>query len=109
METNERIRLVISDVDGTVLNPSGELSPVNYVAAGRLRQAGIKLSLASARPSFGMSWLLHMLDVECACAGLNGAILFDPGSDVFAEMPLDRGIAERRCAFSGRARDWRRF
>jgi Cof subfamily protein (haloacid dehalogenase superfamily) len=94
MENEARVRLVVSDVDGTVLNPCGDLSPVDYVAAGRLRQAGIKLSLASARPSFGMGRILHMLDVQCACAGLNGAILFYPRGDVFAELPLDPSLVK---------------
>lgn len=102
MEKSEQARLVSSDVDGTILNPSGELSPVNYVAAGRLQQAGIKLSLVSARPSFGMSWLLHMLNVECACAGLNGAILFYPGGDVFAELALGHGIAREIATIAGK-------
>jgi Cof subfamily protein (haloacid dehalogenase superfamily) len=94
MNASPRIRLMISDVDGTLLNSEGELSPVNYVTVARLRQAGVKFSLSSARPSFGMNWLVRMLDVRCTCAGLNGAILFYPDGSTAAERELDRGTVE---------------
>ena len=94
MDSSQRIHLVISDVDGTLLNPEGELSPVNYVAVARLRQAGVKFSLSSARPSFGMHWLIRMLEIDCVCSGLNGGILFHADGKVAAEMELDRGTIE---------------
>lgn len=98
MNTSQRIRLVIADIDGTLLNPDGELSPVNYVAVARLRQAGIKFSLSSARPSFGMHWLIRMLEIDCVCSGLNGGILFDADGTVAAEIELDRGTVEELAA-----------
>jgi len=94
MDSSQRILIVISDVDGTLLNPEGELSPVNYVAVARLRQAGVKFSLSSARPSFGMHWLIRMLEIDCVCSGLNGGILFHADGRVAAEMELDRGTIE---------------
>jgi len=94
MENNEKVRLVISDVDGTLLNPEGDLSPVNYVAVARLQQAGVKFSLASARPRFGMQWLVKMLEVRSACAGLNGAIIFSPGGEVHSELEVGGDLAE---------------
>ncbi len=94
MNASPRIRLLISDVDGTLLNPDGDLSPVNYVTVARLQQAGVKFSLSSARPSFGMKWLVRMLDVRCTCSGLNGAILFHPDGSPAVERELDRGMVE---------------
>jgi Cof subfamily protein (haloacid dehalogenase superfamily) len=94
MDSSRRIHLVISDVDGTLLNPQGELSPVNYVAVARLRQAGVKFSLSSARPSFGMHWLIRMLEIDCVCSGLNGSILFHADGTVVAETELDRATVK---------------
>lgn len=93
MDNGEKIRLVISDVDGTLLEPDGVLSPVAFVAVGRLRQAGIKFSLSSARPRLGMRWLLRTLGVDCTCAALNGAVLFDPMGKSSRELPLNRELA----------------
>jgi len=94
MIASPRIRLLISDVDGTLLTPEGELSPVNYVAIARLHQAGVKFSLSSARPPFGMTWLLRRLDIRCLCSGLNGAILFYADGTATAEWELDRSTVE---------------
>jgi Cof subfamily protein (haloacid dehalogenase superfamily) len=94
MEKKQKIRLVISDIDGTLLDPDGELSPVDFVAVGRLRQAGVKFSLSSARPPFGMQWLIRMLGVDCTCAALNGAVLLDPMGSVYTEMPLERALVD---------------
>jgi Cof subfamily protein (haloacid dehalogenase superfamily) len=94
MDSKQKIRLLISDVDGTLLNSDGDLSPTNYVAIGRLHQAGIKFSLSSGRPSFGMKRLIRTLHVDCVCSGLNGAVLFNPDGSVLAEKSLDRGLVE---------------
>jgi Cof subfamily protein (haloacid dehalogenase superfamily) len=94
MEKKQKMRLVISDIDGTLLDPDGGLSPVDFVAVGRLRQAGVKFSLSSARPPFGMQWLIRMLGVDCTCAALNGAVLFDPIGCVYTEMPLERALVD---------------
>ncbi|MGB7437222.1 MAG: Cof-type HAD-IIB family hydrolase [Candidatus Acidiferrum sp.] len=94
MEKEQKIRLVISDVDGTLLDSDGVLSPVDFVAVGRLRQAGIKFSLSSARPPFGMRWLVRTLGVDCTCAALNGAVLFRPGGNIITELPLERGLVK---------------
>lgn len=94
MNPSPRIRLLISDVDGTLLNPEGELSPVNYVTVARLHQAGVKFALSSARPSFGMKWLVRMLDVRCTCSGLNGAILFHADGSPAVERKLERELVE---------------
>jgi Cof subfamily protein (haloacid dehalogenase superfamily) len=98
MDSSQRIHLVVSDVDGTLLNPEGELSPVTYVAVARLRQADIKFSLSSARPSFGMQWLIRMLEIDCVCSGLNGGILFHADGTVATEMEMDRGTVEKSAA-----------
>lgn len=94
MVSSPRIRLVVSDVDGTLLHPEGVLSPVTYVALARLRQMGMKFSVSSARPSFGMLWLIRILQIDCLCSGLNGAILFYADDTIAAEKQLDPGTIE---------------
>jgi Cof subfamily protein (haloacid dehalogenase superfamily) len=89
MDMPRRIRLVISDVDGTLLNSQGLLSQPNYHAIRRACQAGLRFSLSSARPSYGMFWLIQMLEIECTCSGLNGAILFAADGRVISECELD--------------------
>jgi hypothetical protein len=84
-----RIRMLISDVDGTLLNPKGELSKENLAAIVRCRQDGLRFSLSSARPPFGMHWLIRKLRIQTVCSGLNGAVLFHPERGLLEECALD--------------------
>lgn len=94
MRELHRIRLLISDIDGTLLNPESQLSQENAEAIARCRQAGLKFSLSSARPPFGMRWLIERLQLQAVCSGLNGAILFHPRGDVLVECALDYRTVE---------------
>lgn len=89
-----RIRMLISDIDGTLLNPESQLSSENADAIARCRQAGLKVSLSSARPPFGMRWLIEELQLQTVCSGLNGAILFHPRGDVLVQCALDEATVQ---------------
>jgi Cof subfamily protein (haloacid dehalogenase superfamily) len=76
------IGLVVSDVDGTLVTPEKTLTPAAVAAAGALRDAGIGLSLVSARPPRGMATLVAALSITLPCAGFNGGVVFAPGGAV---------------------------
>ena len=44
------IRLLLSDVDGTLVTPDKELTEDSIAAVARLREAGIAFAITSARP-----------------------------------------------------------
>jgi hypothetical protein len=81
-------RLVISDVDGTLLTPHKELSKANIEAVRRLREAGIHFALVSSRPILGMKWLIDELDVQAMCAGFNGGLIVDTNLSVIKEHDI---------------------
>ncbi len=66
------VKLVVSDVDGTIVQPDKTLSPGTVAAAGRLRAAGIPLAIVSARPPRGMRWIVDTLGLQGLYAGFNG-------------------------------------
>lgn len=47
------IRLLCLDVDGTLVGSSGQVPEPVWPLAERLRQAGVRLAIASGRPAFG--------------------------------------------------------
>lgn len=49
------IRLLFSDVDGTLIGSSGTVDPAIWNAAARAHEAGITLAICSGRPAFGVS------------------------------------------------------
>jgi Cof subfamily protein (haloacid dehalogenase superfamily) len=47
------IRLICTDIDGTLIGSSGDVAPAVWAAAERVRATGIRLAICSGRPSFG--------------------------------------------------------
>jgi Cof subfamily protein (haloacid dehalogenase superfamily) len=72
------IKLVISDVDGTIVQPDKSLSPGTIAAAERLQAAGVKLAVVSARPPRGMAYITETLKLTAPFAGFNGGMLIGP-------------------------------
>ncbi|MGN6820827.1 MAG: Cof-type HAD-IIB family hydrolase [Sphingomonas sp.] len=88
-EPKAAIRLVISDVDGTLVRKDKSLSPQVIASVHRLRQAGIAFTLISARPVSGVMPLIAPLGIDIPLAAINGGILFRPDGSVIAEHRID--------------------
>jgi hypothetical protein len=82
------IQLFVSDVDGTLLNAQKELTEATRKAIKRLRDAGIPISLISSRPARGLKWLIDELDLQHACAALNGGVIIDPQLNILSSYHL---------------------
>jgi Cof subfamily protein (haloacid dehalogenase superfamily) len=78
------IRLVIADVDGTLVTQEKLLSKDAIAAAQELRAAGIRLALTSGRPPRGMQMLIEPLRLESQIAGFNGGVYVNPDMSVIA-------------------------
>ncbi len=63
-DTQPKVRLVVSDIDGTLLDPGKNLSPSAPAAVRRLKQAGIRFTVASARPPRLTQLLLRHLHIS---------------------------------------------
>jgi hypothetical protein len=82
------VALVVSDVDGTLLDPEKNLSPGAPAAVERLQQAGIRFTIASARPPRLTYPLLRDLHVSGPSACFNGALLIDPDCNILHQLPM---------------------
>ena len=71
------MKLVISDVDGTLVNHAKELTDATVAAVGRLEAAGIPFSLISARPPSGLRWIVERLGLTGNTAAFNGGTILD--------------------------------
>ena len=79
------IKLVVSDVDGTMVTRQKLLTPATIAAAHRLREAGINLALVSSRPPRGMAFLTMDLGLTGPLGGFNGATILTPDGAVLEE------------------------
>jgi Cof subfamily protein (haloacid dehalogenase superfamily) len=73
-----RIKLVISDVDGTLLTKDKTLTDGAVAAVRRLREAGIGFTIVSSRPTIGMGFLLGPLAITLPVGSFNGSSIVDP-------------------------------
>jgi Cof subfamily protein (haloacid dehalogenase superfamily) len=88
------IRLVATDVDGTLLDLAGELPPARAAAVRRLQAAGIPVVLATGKvwPSIRSLW--EELDLAGPHVTCNGAAVVDADDTVHALTPLDDDVAD---------------
>lgn len=88
------IRLLIADVDGTLVPHDKVLSAATLGVAADLRRAGIGLALTSARPPRGMGMLIQPLGLELPLAGFNGGLIVDPEFRELESHPILAGTIQ---------------
>ena len=74
----EPVRLVVADVDGTLLTDDKKVTPSTVAAVKRLRDNGVAFTLASARPPLGLRFPVMQLGVTGRAAAFNGGAIFEP-------------------------------
>lgn len=82
------IRLLISDIDGTLVTPDKVLTPAAIAAVQRLGAAGIGFSIVSARPPRGMASVAAALKVCLPFAAFNGGSLVEPDLRLISALRL---------------------
>lgn len=72
-----RIALVVSDVDGTLVTPDKRLTDRAIAAVQKLRDAGIGFTITSSRPPVGMRFLVEPLGITLPIGPFNGSSMVD--------------------------------
>jgi Cof subfamily protein (haloacid dehalogenase superfamily) len=72
------IRLVLSDVDGTLVTQAKKLTPPAIAAVRRLGEAGILFALTSSRPPRGLAMFVGPLRLSTPLGAFNGGAMVDP-------------------------------
>jgi Cof subfamily protein (haloacid dehalogenase superfamily) len=88
------IRLLLSDVDGTLVRPDKSLSPRSVAAVHALHDAGILFAVTSGRPPRGMSMLVEPLALRTPLAAFNGGLVIDADMDVLEEHVIPDDVVE---------------
>jgi len=95
MSGRRDIRLLLADVDGTLVTQDKVLTEATKAVARELRDAGIILAITSGRPPRGMSMLIEPLALQSAIAGFNGGVLVKPDLSVIESHLLDPATAKQ--------------
>jgi Cof subfamily protein (haloacid dehalogenase superfamily) len=93
--TAKPIRMVIADVDGTLVTQEKVLTERAAEAVLRLHKAGIQFSVTSGRPPRGMAMLIDPLKLVQPLAAFNGGVLIKPDlTTVVDQKFLPAGVPE---------------
>jgi Cof subfamily protein (haloacid dehalogenase superfamily) len=95
------IRLVVVDVDGTLLTSRKELTARAVRAVHRLHEAGVRVALTSGRPPRGLRMLIEPLSIEAPLAAFNGGMYAAPDLSVLSESPIAAVEARRMASLMG--------
>ena len=79
------IKLLLADVDGTLVTPDKVLTDRAVAAVRRLGEAGILFAVTSGRPPRGMSMLIEPLNLTTPIAAFNGGILVNRDMSVIEQ------------------------
>ncbi len=82
------IKLLLSDVDGTLVRADKTLSDRSIDAVNALHDAGIHFAVTSGRPPRGMSMLVEPLSLRTPLAAFNGGLVVDPQMEVLEERSI---------------------
>lgn len=95
-----KIRLVIADVDGTLVTPDKKLTERTRRAVLALRSAGVAFALTSGRPPRGMAMLSEPLGLTTPVAAFNGGMVMKPDLvTILEQRTLPAGVAEEVVAY----------
>jgi len=89
------IRLLLADVDGTLVTQDKILTEAAKAVTRQLHHTGIALAITSGRPPRGMSMLIEPLALQGAIAGFNGGVYVNPDLSVIESHTLDLAIAQQ--------------
>ncbi|WP_458759435.1 Cof-type HAD-IIB family hydrolase [Afipia sp. TerB] len=96
------IRLLISDVDGTLVTRDKRLTPASVKAVQALRERGIRFSITSSRPPFGMRMLCEPLKLDLPIGPFNGSSLVMPDLTVLDQATIPPQAAAKSVALFAR-------
>jgi len=89
---NKPIRLLLADVDGTLVTNDKILTDRAIAAVKKLKQAGILFAITSGRPPRGMSMLIEPLELTTPVAAFNGGVFVRPDMSVIEQHTIPDDI-----------------
>jgi len=92
---SSRIRMLVIDIDGTLLNPEGQITPATMKSVQAAQAAGIVVTLATARRYANTKKIAHELGLQGPLVLYDGAeIVQHPQGNVLYSRPLAAHLAQ---------------
>src|SRR5665213_522990 len=89
---SSKIRLLLSDVDGTLVPHDKILTKRTLKVVKDLHDAGIIFALTSSRPPRGLRMYIDPLELSTPIGAFNGGMIIEPDQRILAERTIDDEI-----------------
>jgi Cof subfamily protein (haloacid dehalogenase superfamily) len=90
--TDPAVKLLLADVDGTLVTQEKKLTDKAIDAVHRLHDAGVIFAITSGRPPRGMAMLIEPLQLSTPIAAFNGGLLVDTHMNVIEQRVLPEDL-----------------
>lgn len=80
----KNIRLVVTDLDGTLLDPQKNITPALQPVLGQLRQLGVGFTFVTGRPFYAVQRFAQAVGLAAPVVTCNGAVLCNAEGDVLS-------------------------
>ena len=90
--TNATVKLLLADVDGTLVTQAKVLTDQAIAAVRELHEAGVIFAITSGRPPRGMTMLIEPLDIQTPIAAFNGGLIVDRHLSVIEQRVLPEDL-----------------
>lgn len=94
------IRLIATDIDGTLLDSDHQLPPANRAAVEAALARGVQLALVTARKQASTFAVAQLLGLPCACIAHNGARIWDWKQRELQHLVVDLDLAREVAHFA---------
>src|ERR1044071_5300117 len=88
------IRLLLADVDGTLVTHDKILTDRARAVVAKFRTAGIQFAITSGRPPRGMQMLIQPLSLTTPIAAFNGGMFVRSDLSIIDERVLQADVIE---------------
>lgn len=98
---NHNYKLLVLDIDGTLLNRRGNISDEDKQAVARARNSGIRVSLSTGRSTKACLSIIEQLSLDGYHVSFDGALVGNPhqNEEVYAQ-PISRRVVHEMVDFA---------
>lgn len=84
------IKMVVTDLDDTLLSPGKEISPEAVRLIGELEASGIRFTFITGRPAYAIERFAEKVKITAPIVSCNGAVVYDLESGrVLKDIPME--------------------
>jgi Cof subfamily protein (haloacid dehalogenase superfamily) len=85
-----KVKLIVSDIDGTLLTSDRKLTKENITAIKKAKEQNIKFTISTGRVASMLDYYTKILEIDTPVITLNGAVVWDPVRNITTfDVPMD--------------------